>query len=122
MVRWMVWDCDSRKPAFARGVQLLNIPREQAERLQSEMNGFPTSVPTDRLELSANELAWFVRAESDLTMPFPQGVDITVRPGRAPGIWRVTCYSPDPVRDAAFTTGIELIANELNQKFALKVF
>jgi hypothetical protein len=117
----MVWDRDFRRPASARGVQLLNIPREEAERLQDEMNGVSTTFPADRIEMTANELALFVRAESDLTMPFPRGADINVKPGTASGTWQVTCYSLDPVRDAAFTTGIRLIANELNQKFALKL-
>jgi hypothetical protein len=119
VTRWMVWDRKSRAPALARGVRLLNIPREEAERLQNEMNGLVTEVPTDRIEMTANQLALFVRAESDLTVPWPRGVEVTVKAG-SNGVWYAHCYSPDPVRDAAFTTGIRIIANELNRKFALR--
>ena len=45
--------------------------------------------------MTANELA-FVRAESDLTMPFRRGADISVRPAAAPGTWQAKCSRPIP--------------------------
>jgi hypothetical protein len=119
VVGWMVWDRQSRRPAFSGGRQLVDLKKMDADRIQAEMNGLVTCPPPGRIEMSANELALYIRAESDLTMAWPRGVDVTVH-GAGTGIWQAKCYSPDPVRDAAFKLAIGKIASELHGKFALK--
>jgi hypothetical protein len=119
VVGWMVWDRHLRKPAKKNGRQLVSLEQTEAEILNTEMNGLPDVLPADRIEASARELALRIRAESDLTMPWPRGFDVTVVAGED-GRWHAKCYSPDPVRDAKLVISIRRIAANLHKQFGLK--
>lgn len=120
VIDWMVWDREKRCPATSSGRQLLKLTKDDAMRIQDELNGIEPTVATPKVEMSANEIALFIRAESDLAMPWPRGAEVTVHASGARG-WTVKSYSPDPVRDAEFVWIIRQIAEKMKHRFDLKL-
>jgi hypothetical protein len=74
---WMVWDREKRCPAHFAGRKLLKLPKDEAMRLQAELNGVEPPVTTPKVEMTATEIALFIRAESDLSMQWPRGAEMT---------------------------------------------
>jgi hypothetical protein len=120
VIDWMVWDREKRCPATSAGRQLLRLAKDEAIRIQDNLNGKEPSDNTPKVEMTANEIALFIRAESDLTMAWPRGAEVTVHASGARG-WTVKSYSPDPVRDAEFIWIVRQIAEKLKLRFDLKL-
>jgi hypothetical protein len=59
------------------GRQLLVLPKDEAMRLRAELNGVDSPVATPKVEMTANEIALFIRAGSDLSMQWPRGAEMT---------------------------------------------